>query len=171
MIFTMGIPWALPASRGRSGFPLEAFCRVCNSPGSVIPHTLHKLRLRCFNGKKATAAIPNAVQELTSLSILGHEFLGSKKHRYSLEPAASGKAMKRYDENFKIEALKLSDEIGVKKACEQLNVNYGKLYVSPLFDCYNGEIISLVMDTNMKKELCIKTITEAYKNFDIQSGA
>lgn len=25
-----------------------------------------------------------------------------------------------------IEALKLSDEIGVKKACEQLNVNYGK---------------------------------------------
>ena len=47
----------------------------------------------------------------------------------------------------------------------------GKLYVSPLLDCYNGEIISLVMDTNMKKELCIKTITEAYKNFDIKSGA
>ena len=79
--------------------------------------------------------------------------------------------MKRYDENFKITALKLSDNIGVKNACEQLNVNYGKLYVSPLLDCYNGEIISLVMDTNMKKELCIKTITEAYKNFDIQSGA
>ena len=38
-----------------------------------------------------------------------------------------GEAMKRYDENFKIEALKLSDEIGVKKACEQLNVNYGTL--------------------------------------------
>jgi len=38
-----------------------------------------------------------------------------------------GKVMKRYDENFKIEALKLSDEIGVKKACEQLNVNYGTL--------------------------------------------
>ena len=34
--------------------------------------------------------------------------------------------MKRYDENFKIEALKLSDDIGVKKACEQLNVNYGR---------------------------------------------
>ena len=43
--------------------------------------------------------------------------------------------------------------------------------MSPLLDCYNGEIISLAMDTNMKKELCIKTITEAYKNFDIQSGA
>ena len=38
-----------------------------------------------------------------------------------------GKAMKRYDQNFKVEALKLSDEIGVKKACEQLNVTYGTL--------------------------------------------
>ena len=35
--------------------------------------------------------------------------------------------MKRYDQNFKVEALKLSDDIGVKKACEQLNVNYGTL--------------------------------------------
>ena len=41
-----------------------------------------------------------------------------------------GKALKRYDENFKIEALKLSDEIGVKKACEQLNVNYGRFILS-----------------------------------------
>ena len=38
--------------------------------------------------------------------------------------------MKRYDENFKIEALKLSDEIGVKKACEQLNENYGRFILS-----------------------------------------
>ena len=53
----------------------------------------------------------------------------------------------------------------------QIPCKDGKLYVSPLLDCYNGEIISLVMDTNMKKELCIKTITEAYKNFDIKSGA
>lgn len=36
-------------------------------------------------------------------------------------------AMKRYDQNFKDEALKLSDDIGVKKASEQLNLNYGTL--------------------------------------------
>lgn len=35
--------------------------------------------------------------------------------------------MKRYDQNFKDEALKLSDDIGVKKACEQLNLTYGTL--------------------------------------------
>jgi putative transposase len=52
----------------------------------------------------------------------------------------------------------------------QIPCRDGKLYVSPLLDCYNGEIISLVMDTNMKKELCMKTITAAYKKFEIQSG-
>ena len=36
----------------------------------------------------------------------------------------------------------------------------GKLYVSAVLDCYNGEILSVVMDDNMKKELCIRTIEE-----------
>ena len=79
-----------------SGFALVAFCRVCSNPGSVIPHTLHKLRLRCLNGKKAIAAIPNAVQELTSLSILGHEFFASKKHRYCMESLPSRAVLKMY---------------------------------------------------------------------------
>lgn len=39
----------------------------------------------------------------------------------------------------------------------------GKLYISPIFDCYGGEIISLAMDTNMKKELCINALKEAYR--------
>lgn len=33
----------------------------------------------------------------------------------------------------------------------------GKLYISPILDCYNGEILSLCMDDNMKKELCMET--------------
>ena len=36
----------------------------------------------------------------------------------------------------------------------------GKLYVSAVFDCYNGEILSVAMDSNMKKELCIRTVRE-----------
>jgi transposase len=35
--------------------------------------------------------------------------------------------MKRYDKEFREQALKLSDEIGVKKASEQLGVIYGTL--------------------------------------------
>lgn len=36
----------------------------------------------------------------------------------------------------------------------------GKLYVSPVMDCFNGEIIALEMCENMKKELCIDTIRQ-----------
>ncbi len=35
--------------------------------------------------------------------------------------------MKRYDKEFREQALKLSDEIGLKKASEQLGVVYGTL--------------------------------------------
>lgn len=53
----------------------------------------------------------------------------------------------------------------------QIPCKDAKLYVSALLDCYNGEIVSLVMDTNMKKELCMRTITEAYRRLGIKSGA
>ena len=36
----------------------------------------------------------------------------------------------------------------------------GKLYLSATLDCYNGEILSIAMDDNMKKELCIKTVND-----------
>jgi transposase len=35
--------------------------------------------------------------------------------------------MKRYDKEFREQALKLSDELGVKKAAEQLGIVYGTL--------------------------------------------
>lgn len=46
----------------------------------------------------------------------------------------------------------------------------GKLYVSPIMDCYNGEILSLEMRDNMKKELCIDTFTNAIKRYNIRGG-
>ena len=36
----------------------------------------------------------------------------------------------------------------------------GKLYVSPVMDCFNGEIVALEMRENMKKELCIDTVKQ-----------
>lgn len=36
----------------------------------------------------------------------------------------------------------------------------GKLYLSAVLDCYNGEILAIAMDSNMKKELCIRTVKE-----------
>ena len=36
----------------------------------------------------------------------------------------------------------------------------GKLYISAILDCYNGEIVALEMRNNMKKELCNNTIKQ-----------
>ena len=39
----------------------------------------------------------------------------------------------------------------------------GKLYVAAILDCYNGEIVGLAMDDNMRKELCIQAFENACK--------
>lgn len=36
----------------------------------------------------------------------------------------------------------------------------GKPYVSPIFDCFNGEFVALEMRDNMKKELCIDNVKQ-----------
>ena len=36
----------------------------------------------------------------------------------------------------------------------------GKLYISAIMDCFNGEIVAVEMRDNMKKELCIDTIKQ-----------
>ena len=41
----------------------------------------------------------------------------------------------------------------------------GKLYVSPVLDCYNGEIVALEMRDNMKKELCIDTVRQLRQKY------
>lgn len=44
----------------------------------------------------------------------------------------------------------------------QVQCSDGILYIAPVLDCYRAEVVSLAMDTNMKKELCIKAICDAY---------
>lgn len=39
----------------------------------------------------------------------------------------------------------------------------GKLYVSGVLDCFNGEIVGLAMADNMRKELCIEAFENACK--------
>ena len=43
----------------------------------------------------------------------------------------------------------------------------GKLYIAPVFDCYDEAIVGLTMDDNMCKELCIQAFEDACK----QTGA
>jgi transposase InsO family protein len=39
----------------------------------------------------------------------------------------------------------------------------GKLYISPVLDCFDGQIVGLAMDDNMRKELCISSFEQACK--------
>lgn len=39
----------------------------------------------------------------------------------------------------------------------------GKLYLSAVLDCFNGEIVGFAMDDNMRKELCIQAFENACK--------
>ena len=47
----------------------------------------------------------------------------------------------------------------------EIQCSDGKLYVSAVLDCFNGEILALAMDDNMKKELCVKTIEQMKEQF------
>ena len=42
-----------------------------------------------------------------------------------------------------------------------------KLYISPILDCYNREIISLIMRDNLKKELYIDTFHDVTKRYKL----
>lgn len=52
----------------------------------------------------------------------------------------------------------------------QVQCEDGKLYISPILDCYNGEILALEMRDNMKKELCIDTVMDVVRNSAIRGA-
>ena len=53
----------------------------------------------------------------------------------------------------------------------EIPVRGGKLYVSAIFDCYHLEVLGLAMDTNMRAELCIKTLADAHNKHPELHGA
>lgn len=47
----------------------------------------------------------------------------------------------------------------------------GKLYVSAIFDCFDAAVLGLSMDTNMKAELCKRTLGNAVRSYPALKGA
>ena len=52
----------------------------------------------------------------------------------------------------------------------QIQCADGKLYISPILDCFGGEILALQMRNNMKKELCIDTFEAAARRYPIRGA-
>ncbi|MFC3341375.1 DDE-type integrase/transposase/recombinase [Paenibacillus abyssi] len=46
----------------------------------------------------------------------------------------------------------------------------GKLYLSAVLDCFNGEIVGVAMDDNMRKQLCIQSSENACKARNAEAG-
>ena len=79
------------------------------------------------------------------------------------------KKQRKYDMEYKIQAVKLAKELGGAKAASELGIpentifpaKDGKLYVSAIFDCFDAAVLGLSMETNMKAELCERTLENA----------
>jgi Transposase and inactivated derivatives len=83
----------------------------------------------------------------------------TKRHPNSItrEDAAAQKSENLIDRDFTAEAPNrkwLSD-------ITEVSCSDGKLYAVVVMDCYGGEIVGLVMDDNMRKELCIQAFESA----------
>ena len=53
----------------------------------------------------------------------------------------------------------------------ELKAKDGKLYVSAIFDCFDGAVLGLAMDTNMKATLCRRTLVNAVRSYPALRGA
>lgn len=53
----------------------------------------------------------------------------------------------------------------------EIKTKDGKLYVSAIFDCFNAEVLGLVMDDNMRAELCVRTLKSAVTAHPALRGA
>jgi len=53
----------------------------------------------------------------------------------------------------------------------EIKARDGKLYVSTIFDCFDSTVLGLAMDTNMKAELCQRTLANAATAYPGLRGA
>ena len=53
----------------------------------------------------------------------------------------------------------------------EIKAKDGKLDVSAIFDCFDGAVLGLAMDTNMKAALCRRTLVNAVRSYPALRGA
>ena len=78
-------------------------------------------------------------------------------------PRGITKATTEIQEKENLIKRNFSSEEPLKKVLSditEIQCSDGKLYVSAVLDCFNGEILALATDNNMKKELCISTVNQ-----------
>lgn len=95
-------------------------------------------------------------------------------HERRRQPKGLTKATTEAQERENLIKQDLSSEIPFTKLLTditQVQCLDGKLYISPVLDCFDGSVLSLLMHDNMKKELCIDTVKAAARRYPQIRGA
>lgn len=53
----------------------------------------------------------------------------------------------------------------------EIKTKDGKLYISAIFDCFDAAVLGLAIDTNMKAQLCKRTLDSAVRSYPALRGA
>ena len=92
-------------------------------------------------------------------------------HKPRRRPKGLTKATKEIEEKENLIKQNFTADRPIRKLLTditQVQCEDGKLYISPILDCYNGEILSLEMRDNMRKELCIDTVKAAARKHSLK---
>lgn len=52
----------------------------------------------------------------------------------------------------------------------QVQCGDGKIYISPILDCFDGKIVAMKIRDNMKKDLCIDTVTDLQRRQNLRGA-
>jgi transposase InsO family protein len=119
------------------------------------------------------------------LALLQHDLMISKrtvyrvmkKHGLIRKPVRHPNGITREDREAQKSENLIQRDFSADKPCEKLLTDItevqcadGKLYVSPIMDCFNGEMISLSIADNMRKELCIEALEHAVKGRNLRGA-
>lgn len=53
----------------------------------------------------------------------------------------------------------------------EIKASDGKLYISAIFDCFDLSVLGLAMETNMRAELCVRTLENAFTAYPSLKGS
>ena len=128
-------------------------------------------RCRMYQALKLKYPDENIPSERTVYRIMSEIGLG---HRPRRKPNGITKA----DRNARKSDDLLKRDFRAEKPLEkcvtditEIPAQDGKLYVSAIFDCYDLGVLGLAMADNMKADLCVDTVKNAYQAFPSLRGA
>jgi transposase InsO family protein len=132
------------------------------------PRIYDALKLASAKKGKENADFPAIPHERTVYRIMRNKGLIHRSKRKPNGITKEDREARKTDDLFKRDFTSgAPNEKAVTDITEIPCANDKKLYVSGIFDCFDLYPLGLMMETNMKASLCVRTVEEAAKTHDI----